>query len=103
MAAGFIGGRLVKGATADDGSQQSQSNQQYAGSNVGGSYVGGDTYTTPGMTGTSPYESGFEGTAGGTPTQGLESPTTGVGYPSTYGSETYPEEPRQTSGLGGSI
>lgn len=98
LAAGFVGGRLMKGATSDSDDQD-----LYAGSNTGGRYASSGTYTTPGVTGTSPYGSGFGGTAGGVPTSGLESPTTGVGYPATTGAETYPEEPRQSSGLGGAI
>jgi len=107
MAAGFVGGRLVKGATADEGSAYGATDRQrYTGGRTypGDSYsagTSGDTWTSPGATGTgTAYGSGFGGTAAGTPTEGVG---TGVGYSSGFGAETYPEEPRQNGDRGGSI
>jgi len=109
MAAGFVGGRLVKGATADDDSQQPDYSQ-YRTPQAQPLYTPATTYTpeyaattdysdTPDYSGTT----GYTGTAAGAPLSGLESPTTGTGYPSSYGAETYPDEPRPGTGLGGAI
>jgi hypothetical protein len=111
-AAGFVTGRLVKGAT----SESDATSGRYSGQAADGYYGAGMTSPqyAAGYGGTSPeYSTGYvspdysteygAGTAAGAPMSGLESPTTGVGYPSTYGAETYPDEPRQNTGLGGAI
>jgi hypothetical protein len=89
LAAGFVGGRLAKGATAPVAGDANSSR----GTGTRSAY-------SPGS-GTA-YAPSYGGTAAGAPLSGVDSATTGVGYPSTYGAETYPEEPRSST-FGGSI
>ncbi|MEO6715324.1 MAG: hypothetical protein ABIM89_18140 [Mycobacteriales bacterium] len=91
VAAGFIGGRLVKGATADS---DSDSDQKYSGSNGSKGVWAGSTDST--------YTPRYGGTAGGATTSGREAPTTGTGHAAGHGADTYPDEPRPGS-FGGSI
>lgn len=85
LTAGFVGGRLVKGASSEEDSS-SPKNAWTSGANTPAS--GSHTTYTP------------ANGAGGTTDSGFASPSSGV-LPS-YGAATYPDEPR-TTGLRGSI
>lgn len=88
-AAGFVGGRLVKGASAepDPGDRPSAKN--------GSSYNGAATSEAA-------SNSNHGGTAAPAPIAGLESPSANAGFTSTYAA-AYPEEPRSQPGLSGSM
>ena len=90
MAAGFVGGRLVKGATAEEEAKPA----------TGNAWVSGASTPASGTTAT--YAPAY-GTSTPGADQGFASPAgTDTGYPSAYGAATYPDEPR-TTGLGGLI